>query len=134
MNITPLIKPIKSLRKSHRISLLSVLLIGTSLFLFLHYRSDRPAALSKEQLELFHQAQTLFREQKFDDALDRLKIVRRERENHLEIEILLAKVYFFTRDFQNAENVLREYLKKTIKITPMPSCGWAGLSQSRRIA
>lgn len=67
--------------------------------------------LNEEQLKRFNEAQTLYRNKKFDDALTRLKQLREERPDALEVASLEARILFFTKKFDESEQVLKSILE-----------------------
>lgn len=69
-------------------------------------------ALTEEQLKRFTEAQTLYRNKKFDDALSRLKQLREERPDALEAASLEARILFFTKQFKESEQLLQEVLDR----------------------
>lgn len=66
---------------------------------------------SQEEVERFHEAQILFRNQKFDDAEKILAALREKKPANAEAGVLHAKIKFYTRDFKSAEEILREVQK-----------------------
>ncbi len=72
------------------------------------FSDDR--VLNEDQLKRFNDAQTLYRNRKFDDARESLEKLLDERPGSVEVVALLARVRFFTREFDAAEELLRDYL------------------------
>ncbi len=72
--------------------------------------SGERAPLDETQLKQFTEAQTLYRNKKFDDALARLKKLREARPDYLEAASLEARILFFTKRFDESEAVLNEVL------------------------
>ncbi len=66
--------------------------------------------LDEGQLKRFTEAQTLYRNKKFDESLARLRQLREERPDSLEAASLEARILFFTRQFADSERVLNEIL------------------------
>ena len=64
---------------------------------------------SKEELNEFQKAQSLYRAQKFDDAKDILAKLTAQKPNNIEAGVLRAKIHFFTREYDKAEALLRNY-------------------------
>ncbi|MEQ9367279.1 MAG: tetratricopeptide repeat protein [Leptospirales bacterium] len=68
--------------------------------------------LNEAQLKRFTEAQTLYRNKKFDEALTRLRQLREERPDALEAASLEARILFFTKQFVDSERVLKEVLDR----------------------
>ncbi|MCR9145511.1 MAG: tetratricopeptide repeat protein [bacterium] len=68
--------------------------------------------LNETQLKRFTEAQTLYRNKKFDEALSRLRQLREERPDALEAASLEARILFFTKKFEESEQVLKEVLDR----------------------
>lgn len=65
------------------------------------------AELSQEELAVFEKAQALYADRKFDDAREILEPLSERYEDSTEVAVLLARIYFFTREFQKSESTLR---------------------------
>lgn len=70
---------------------------------------QKDSEFTKEELIQFQQAQTLYRNQKFDDAKDILTKLIAQKPNNIEAGVLRAKIHFFTREYDKAEALLRNY-------------------------
>lgn len=68
--------------------------------------------LDRAQLATFRQALALYREQKFPQTEALLQKIRSAKPNHVEVEVLLARTFFYTKRSDEAEAILRGVLKK----------------------
>ncbi len=78
----------------------------------LSHCSDAPRDLTKEELKQLDTASHLYSERKFDEAREILLPLVTSSDGSVEPAVLLAKVQFFTRDFDQSESTLRSLLKK----------------------
>lgn len=92
----------------YRTSLLVGILLGMQSLALSCGRSE----LSQEDLASFDKAQTLYTERKFDEARDLLMPLSEKYGDSPEVAVLLARIYFFTREFQKSESTLRELIGK----------------------
>ncbi|MBX7059369.1 MAG: tetratricopeptide repeat protein [Leptospirales bacterium] len=74
--------------------------------------SSAPEAFNEEQWRSFNEAQTFYRNQKFDQAAALLEALYKERPDSVEAAVLLARCRFYTRQFDQAEKALQTFLNR----------------------
>ncbi len=96
--------PVRFGKKGTLIGLLPLILAG------LYFAGcSKEDGFSKEELVEFQKAQAMYRGQKFDDAKDILNKLIAQKPDNIEAGVLRAKIHFFTREYDQAEALLRKY-------------------------